>query len=59
MKETAAESADLKVRLKNYFAVHGIDAPMPEALAREAHDFPQEYGEACEEFERWGWEVTQ
>lgn len=51
MKETARESAALKVAFKEHFAAHGIDAPLPQNLQSEADAFPLEYGEACEEFE--------
>ncbi len=58
MKETAAESAGLKVRLKNHWARFGYWVSLPLELAAEADAFPLEYDEACEEFETQGWALS-
>jgi hypothetical protein len=54
MKETADESAKLKRRFKDHFAKHGYHAVLSPELDKERAAFPLEWGEACEEYERWG-----
>jgi hypothetical protein len=52
MKETAAQSAELKQRFKSHFRAHGYLSALPDDLQSERNDFPCEWAEACEEFEQ-------
>ncbi len=54
MKETAAQSAKLKQAFKRHFAKQGYDAPLPDDLEAERQAYPLEWGESCEEWEKYG-----
>lgn len=54
MKRTERQSTKLKRMFKEHFAAYGLDAPLPPELQAEADAYPLEYGEASEEYERFG-----
>ena len=54
MKDTEAQSAELKAKFKAHFAANGYEAPLPAELESEAFCFPIEWAEACHEWELYG-----
>lgn len=56
MMPTADQSAALKVRFKDFWKANGFDAKLPADLAKLSKKWPDEYGEAYEEYKEYGWE---
>ena len=59
MMATQNESSALKAAFKNHFRDSGYDSALPAALATSRDRYPNEWAEACQEFERYGWDGVQ